>query len=507
MKVTLIYPDFEYRKSINGFYVEHGGWYHEGIAQLGAVAEEEKVDLDLIHLTGPIGKEEFIEDLKKRNPDVVGFSALRTGNLLFTKDAVQWAKEALPKAIIILGGYLPTLEPEKSIAIENVDAIFLGEGEISFAYFLRKVKEGKSFKDTPSTWVKDGDQIVKNKMAPVIENLDDLPLPKFDLFDFEKLIVAPLGIGLALVTRGCPYNCTYCWNNRARKLYPNQNKYVRFRSPRNAVDYLKKLLEHYPKLRKIRFEDDIWPVYKEWGEELKELYLKEIGLPFDCNYRANLFTEQLAKLLKEMGCEYVYFGVESGNEHIRNNVLKRMMSEEDIIKAFDLAKKYKLKTCAYNIMGSPYENMRTALDTIKLNAKINPDVMFFPIYYPYGGSDLHQMSIDAGFYDPNKPLDPLVNVVMPDFSRNQILFAFSYAKLFVRLYQLSSKFPGFLGKLGEKVLDRIWLCKILPHFVLYKLMSIYRLFINASKRFIRKRLTPLYFVLKKSKILEKLGNM
>lgn len=511
MKITFVYPDFEYRKSVDGYYTEAGGWYHEGIAQLGAIAEEMKWETDLVHLTGPVTEEHFKEEIKQRKPDVVGLSALRVGNLEFARLLAKWSHEVLPKAIIIMGGYLPTLEPQKAIDCDCVDAVFIGEGEVPLRYFLGKVQEGKDYSETPSTWVKTKKGIVKNAIAPLVEDLDSLPLPKFDMFDFKKLIGSQLKIALGGITRGCPYNCTYCWNNRARKLYPNNDKYVRFRSPRNAVDYLKKLIAAYPGAKKIRFQDDIWPIYKDWGEELKDLYVKEIGLPFDCNYRVNLFNEERAKLLKDMGCVGVYFGVESGDEKIRNMIYKRGMKVEEMEKAFEISRKYGIMTYAYNIVGAPYENLSTALETVKLNAKLKPDVMFFAIYYPYGGSDLHELSITAGFFDPDQPIDHMVNLKMPDFPREQVIFAQMFAKLFVKLYEVAWSLPGGskggIGKAVEKMFDGIWLSKYTPRKFMNFCMIGYRAFIMKLKMFIKEHLTPLYFVLRKSNFVQWFGRI
>ncbi|MBN1373750.1 radical SAM protein [Candidatus Dojkabacteria bacterium] len=501
MKITFVYPDFEYRETTTGWLVEKGGWYHEGLAQLGSIAEEANWEADLIHLMEPTTEEKFKAEIKNRKPDVVGFS-LRVGASEYSKRLVKWVKEVNPKIIITLGAYFPTMEPEQAISWPEVSIIFIGESEVSMAYFLNKVAAGKSFSDTPSTWVKTTStkgktKIIKNPVGPLVEDLDTLPLPKFDIFDFEKLIGAKLKVALAGMTRGCPYNCTYCWNNIARKLYPNKEKYVRFRSPENGIAYMKKLIKTYPGAKRIRFTDDIWPVYTEWSRKLKDLYIKEINLPFECNYRANLFNEDKAKILKEMGCAGIYFGVESGDEYIRNSIFKRMLEEKDMQKAFDLCHKHGIKTYAYNIIGAPYENMKTALATVKLNARLGSDTMFFAIYSPYGGTDLERMAVEAGFFDPSKPLDPDVNIIMPDFNYNQIKFAALYAKFFVRLYQFAFKLPGFLKPFMEKILDKIWLAKWLPYHFLTKLMVWYNASILRLKIFIKKNMTPLYFFLKK----------
>src|SRR5690606_9619705 len=147
------------------------------------------------------------------------------------------------------------------------------------------------------------------------------------------------------------------------------------------------------------------------------------------------------------------FGVESGNDYIRNKILKRNMTRETLLDAFRICRKHKIRTHAYNIVGLPHENMKTVLDTVKLNALLAPTDMFFPVFFPYAGSELYDISVRDGFFDPKKPLKPDVNIEMKDFKRNQIKFSSLYSKTFVRLYQTVFRLPKFMGLPLEKILD------------------------------------------------------
>jgi len=493
-KFTFVYIDFEYLITKNGMKVEPGGWYNEGIAQLSAIVEDEGWDVSLIHLIKPLNKEKFIKKLKKHNPDVIGFS-VRTGVRVYSSKLVEWA-DTLNKFIIV-GSYHPTLWPEEVIKWRGVDSICIGEGENPLRQLLKRLENNREIDDIGSLWIKDKKgNIKKNPVQPLVKNLDTLPLPKFDIFDFSILIPSKVKVPVVVLTRGCPYNCTYCWNNFARNLYPNKQYYVRYRSPENCIKYAKRVMEVYPETRSFRFLDDLWPFYNDWFENFSKLYDKEINLPFECNLRANLLNEKIIKRLKEIKCFGVYFGVESGNEFIRNKVLKRNMTSKMIKDAFLTCKKYGIRTHSFNIVGLPYENMHTVLDTVKFNAKIQPTNMFVPIFFPYAGTELYDMSIEAGFFDPDKPFHPFVNIEMPDFKRKQIRFSSLYSKLFIRLYQFVFKFPRFIGTLIEKFLDFIWLFPYLPFNILNFLMVKYRKFIANFKDLIKTRFFKLYLLLR-----------
>jgi len=492
-KFLFVYPDFEYNITKDGMKVEPGGWYHEGISQLSSILEELGWKVELLHLTKPIEKKAFIKEIKKYDPDIIGFS-VRTGVRKYSEKIIGWADKL--NKFIIAGSYHPSLWPQEVIKWKGIDAICIGEGENPVKILIEKINKNQPIEKTGSMWFRVGKRIVKNAVIPFVIDLDSLPLPKFDIFDFKKLIPSQIKAAIVVLTRGCPYNCTYCWNNFARNLYPNKHQYVRYKSPKVCIKYIKKLKQNYPEALSFRFQDDLWPFYNDWFSGFSQAYIKKINMPFECHLRANLLNEEIIKTLKEMRCFGVYFGVESGNKYIRNQILKRGMSEETIIHAFLTCRKYKIKTHAYNIVGLPHENMRKVLDTIKLNAKIKPSDMFFPIYFPYAGSDLYHIAIKGGFFDPGKQLDPYVNIEMPDFKRNQIRFASLYSKTFVRLYQFVYNFPKLLSTLPEKILDFLWLFPYWPFPILNAWIIFKRKTETKIKTFIKTNVFWLYLLIK-----------
>ncbi|MDD3647575.1 MAG: radical SAM protein [Candidatus Dojkabacteria bacterium] len=492
---TFVYPDFEYNITKKGMKPEPGGWYHEGIAQLAAIIETKGWKVNLIHIRKPIKKEEFLSNINKHNPDIVGFS-IRTGVREYAKKLIKWSSR-LDK-FIIAGSYHPTLWPDEVIQWDGIDAICLGEGEKPVEQIIDLANSGKEIDKIGSVWIKEKNGSVhKNSVQPLTENLDNLPLPKFDIFHFKNLIASQIKAAIIVLTRGCPYNCTYCWNNFARSLYPNKHCYVRYRSPKNCIKYIKKVQKTYPEVMTFRFQDDLWPFYNDWFENFSKEYEKNVGLPFECHLRANLLTEDIIKRLKEIKCFGIYFGVESGNEYIRNTILKRNMTEQVLLDAFAACHKFGIRTHAYNIVGLPHENMKTVLDTVKLNAKLKPTDMFFPVFFPYAGSELYDIAVESGYFDPQKPLKPDVNVEMPDFKKNQIKFSSLYSKTFVRLYQLVLGFPGIFRRVFESTLDLLWLFPYWPFPVLNWYIKTKRKVEEKLKVFIKTRFFSLYLLLKK----------
>ncbi|MFC1780341.1 B12-binding domain-containing radical SAM protein [Patescibacteria group bacterium] len=495
-KFTFVYPDFEYSLTSKGVSVTPGGWYSEGIAQLASIIEAEGWEVDMIHLTKPIGKKELLKKLRNSNPDIIGFS-VRTGVWRKAREMIEWAGEL--HKFVIVGSYHPTLWPDEVLKWKGADAICIGEAENPIKDLLKNFKDKSKLNKTGSLWVKDSEgKIHRNPVQPLVCDLNSLPIPKFEIFDFKKLLSSQIKTATVVLTRGCPFNCTYCWNNYARSLYPNKQFYVRYLSPKKCLKYIKRIIEVYPELLTFRFQDDLWPFWvKNWFEDLSKLYIDQVHKKFECHLRADLLTEEIIKTLKDMKCFGIYFGVESGDEYIRNKVLKRNMKEESLLNAFKTCRKYGIKTHAYNIVGIPHENMKRALNTVKLNAKLEPTDMFYFIFFPYAGTDLSDIAIKNKFFDPDKPLDPVVNIEMPDFKRNQIRFANLYGRLFTRIYQVCFKLPKSIRNVFVKILDFLWLFPYWPFRILNTIMLFYRKIIEIIKVVIKKYFFGFYIFLKR----------
>ncbi|MDD3717146.1 MAG: radical SAM protein [Actinomycetota bacterium] len=494
MRILFIYPDYKVNidpltGSMLG--VDEGGWYMEGVASLSAVLKEAGHDVALYHLTSPVGRGDFQETLRREAPDIMGFVTM-TREYPQVREYVGWAKDALDVPVIS-GSYHPTTLPEEVIATDGVDMLCRGEGEAALLELVSRMDAGEDYGGTESIWVKQDDNVRRNPVRPLMEDIDVLPLPDFSIFDFSKLLSTRINTGVVILSRGCPYSCTYCSNKRMRDIYPNKSRYSRFHSPEYSIDYLKKLLAAYPGVKYLNFRDDILPWKGGWLERFTSLYRKEIGLPFICNYRANLVTPEIVRMLRQAGCYQMFFGVESGNDYIRNEVLNRHMSREKIVEAFEACRDAGIKTVAYNMVGLPYEDKSRVLDTVKLNAEIRADHSLSPIYYPYPDTVLFETAVREGWvpevYDYRE--DRFVD--QPSLPRDQLYFARHYFRTFVRIYRALERLPEPVTTYLERMVDAVFVSPRLPHRALVAVAAQGERAWSESKDFFRRRF-PAFFL-------------
>lgn len=454
MKVVLIYPDL-----LEG--ASWPGYYYSGIGILSAVLRQAGHDCALLHVTQPITREEFQERLAAllpaEEPRLIGFSV--TSNMVpFLQTWSGWVKERWPRAWVIAGGVHPTLVPEETLAIPGVDLVCVGEGEGAIVDLAEALAAGRSPAGIANLWWKQPNgRIERNPLRPLVD-LDRLPFPDRELYDYAHLHHERRGEATMMVSRGCPYRCTYCCNEALREVYRGLGKAVRFRSVPLVIAELRHVLETYPFIERFIFDDDILPLRKDWFRAFSQAYAREIGRPFACNLRPNLAEEEVIDLLEEAGCDEVRFGIESGNEEVRTSLLGRRISQEEIVRAFELCHQAGIKIFAFNMVGLPGETVEQMLDTVKLNARVRADITRVTIFYPYQRTRLYEVSREMGLLTDRIVFDYATDTVL-DFDkvhRNRVVFIRRYFPLLAKLYQWALRRPPFVERWLDVLLSARW---------------------------------------------------
>ncbi|MCL2366555.1 MAG: B12-binding domain-containing radical SAM protein [Oscillospiraceae bacterium] len=442
LKVLFIYPDFlEATKFVKNL----PGNYSEGLASLSAVLKAAGHNVSLYHQLYMPDRAEFLRKIEAYAPDIIGMS-IRTSALSFAKQMAQWLDEAFPDIFVWAGMYHPSLAPEEVIALQGIDAVCIGEGEIVCLDFVNDyAAHGRPNLETESFWIKDAHGALhKNPVRPFIEDLDTLPFPDLSIFDYRNLKSNTLqNTAEVIVSRGCIYSCTYCANAQLRNIYPEKKGYARFRSPENAIKLLENVLETDPKVECFSFNDAILNVYEDWFYEFTALYKARIKKKFVCNVRVELLNERMVKELADAGCYLITIGVECGNEEYRTKYLHRSMKNDHIVEVSHLLKNAGIIVNSYNLIGLPHETLALSLETVKLNARMHTDNIVVSFFAPYPSTRLREIAQEGGFLDPTvNPKDP-VQLRMPGYKKSDMFYIrYSFMKLMRQYRGLYTKYSG-----------------------------------------------------------------
>jgi len=327
-----------------------------------------------------------VADVEAYRPQVLGFSCT-TGLHHWALEFARAYKAKHAETVILMGGPHPTFYPQM-IEDPAVDYVCVGEGEEA-AVDLAKALEGQGDPEAiPNLWTKRDGQLISNPVRPLLQNLDALPFPDRSYYDRYPFTARETSKNF-ISGRGCAYKCNFCANHTLMELYHGKGKYVRFRSQENVIEEIRQVRRNYP-LRFVGFSDDILIINKKWLFPFLDLYRREIGLPFLSTVRANLVDEEIAAALKEAGCISCVFGIESGVERIRNDVLAKGVKDEDIYQAARLLKKHKIRFGTYNMVGLPGETVEDAFQTVKINARVRPDFPWCSVLQPYPGTQIRK---------------------------------------------------------------------------------------------------------------------
>ena len=343
------------------------------------------------------------------DPDILGYSVMtgsQRGYLelnLRIRGALNPLRVAAqkPPVLSVFGGPHPTFFPDM-IDEPGVDGVCLGEGEEALLDLANELARAHTdgaaswqFRlNIPNWWFKVNGEVTKNAVRALIHNLSELPQSDRALIYDKVPSVAGSGIKHFMSSRGCPYNCTYCFNHAYYQLYQHERRGYQ-RTVDDVIDEVKMVRARWP-LEQVIFVDDLFILRNEWLEELAVKWPAQVGLPFFCNVRANMLVKDPHKveLLKRAGCCTVSMGIETASDRIRVDLLKRRMSCEEIVQAGRLVRGAGMHLTATNILGLPTSTIEDELDTMRLNAQAQVSYAYTFLFQPYPGTELAQYAQD-----------------------------------------------------------------------------------------------------------------
>ncbi len=352
LKIALIQPDSPYLSTPLSF-------PGLGLLYVSAYLKRNGYFPRIYDLTGGINLPENL------NADIFGFSCQITQ----FKEVVDMAKklrEKNPSALFVIGGPFPTHSPQECLD-SGFDIVVRGEGENPMLRILE---------DYP---------YIKDKIYTPTEHIDPNFFPDWGAINplrYRYQLEGKRCINIMTKRGNCPYQCTFCSKQEVGK------SPLRFRTVENVLEEIKFLKEKYGFGSVAIYDDDVL-IDKERDKKIFE-GLAKLGVPYRCMTRTNLASKEDLKMLKDTGCAEVCVGVETGDSHMLEKVIRKGVTVEQTTAFVKTCKELGLRVKTYLMIGLPGESKETVEKTREWLREVKPDNFDVNLFTPYPGCDIYE---------------------------------------------------------------------------------------------------------------------
>jgi radical SAM superfamily enzyme YgiQ (UPF0313 family) len=352
------------------------------------------------------------QQIAQRTPDVVCLGA----PTCWSDDACRvfaMAKNIAPDIITVAGGLHFTIFPEETLNNKNIDFAIIGEGEVTFLELIQALYENKKdFSTIDGLAYKEGDKIVKNRPRSLIEDLDSLPLPAYDIFPWELNRYCQFkywkDFTMVVSTRGCTGKCVFCYE------WKQYNGTFRFKGGKRLAQELELLNKQF-NVRNIHFGDDCFLGNKERNIELfKQLIDKKLSIKWFAMARVDdvLRLREYLPLMAKAGCVMLLMGVEFPSD-AELKKMKKGISVKEIKEAFRLVHEHGIATIASVIVGWPDDKFERIQKYAAVMDEINPVFLAPQTLQPLPGSDIWEEYIQKNQHEKDNFNNSLFDHVHP----------------------------------------------------------------------------------------------
>ena len=405
MHVLFVYPNIDTQNAVH---------YPHGIGALAAVLAAAGHEVSVRLIQEMPAEESWKQQLASLEPDLLacGFCSHQWS---FARRLMTWAKEV--GVAVVAGGVHASFAAGQMIQAGVCDWVCVGEAEGA----MLDLASGKPAEQIPNLTGRD----FANPPRPLIADLDKLPVYDRRHFPIDEIVKANQYEMTVLVGRGCPYPCTYCCNVAWQALYQGE-KWVRWRSPDHLAAELEALLLRY-RVDSIYFEDDIFTLNRPFLDKFLPIYRYQYNLPFRVYLRIGTVDRDDLKKLKEAGLAFAHVGIEHGDQQMRENVLARKMTNQQIEQFFDWCRELDIRTRAFHLVGIPGETPATLQATVDLCRKVTPDEVQVSLFEPYPGTPLYDQCGRQGLLtgaERSTYFEPQPSITLADFPPEDLTAAY-----------------------------------------------------------------------------------
>ena len=358
-----------------------------GLAYLASVIRREGHEVRIVDsLTEGYTFDDLRRIIRGYYPDAVGITST-TSTIPDAYATAAIAKEINPEMTVIMGGPHVTFVPDLTFQeCPHVDVIVRGEGEEVVRQLLPALQGERRLREVRGISYLENGVVKHNPPCPLIEELDDIPIPAYDLLPMEKYRVGGRRFGAIVTSRGCPFQCVFCSSSL---LF---GKRWRGHSPERVLREIKILYDDFG-VREIEFLDDTFTLNRKRARDIADAIVEEgLDVSWSASSRVDTFDAELGRRMKRAGCHTVYFGIESGSQETLDMIGKGITLRQ-AVDAVRAAKRARLSTLGSFIIGFPHETEEDIKKTISFSKKVGVSMAQFTVATPYPGTRLWDLAL------------------------------------------------------------------------------------------------------------------
>ena len=371
-----------------------------GLMYIAAVLEDAGFDVQILDSNILcLSERQLSLEIKQAAPDIVGISldCIRLYPSLAIANSVKTLfRNRVP---VVMGGPHVNVRYESVLQHPEVDFVVFGEGEYTMLELCQAIAGKKPKGSILGLGLKEDGQIRVNPPRPLIENLDDLPLPARHLVPMAKYprkgeFIKNRVVDQVHTSRGCPFSCTFCSNT-----YVWGKKY-RSRSAENVLTEIRELVNKYG-ASGIYFREDCFSIDRERVIEICEGIRREgWDIKWEFESRVDTVDRELLKIVHDAGCESIWFGVESANQRTLDLTNKKITVDQTR-QVFQWCKEAGIKTGASIMFGIPYETIDDMKRTAQFVKEIDASFVDFNIFMGIPISKMYYEIVENDWVESN----------------------------------------------------------------------------------------------------------
>jgi len=370
-----------------------------GLLYISGILEHNGHEVGVLDLlVSKYSKEKIKHKIEQYQPDIVGITCV-TMNYPAASEILKQCKSVNKDIITVIGGPHVTFAPVETLTEAPwIDIVVRREGD----YTILDIVNGKKLSEIDGIAYREKDGSIKlTRERALIENLDELPFPARHLFQTSRYLALDAHASI-VAGRGCPFNCIFCVGSKMG------GRRGRFRNPKLILDEVEQALGYG--FKEVNFEDDLLTLnHKHLHAVCDEIISRGLKFNWSAFARVDTVNPDILKKMREAGCTWVSYGVESGNQQILD-IVKKKITLDKVREAVKMAKDADIKVLASFIIGLPGETRETLKDTMDFAQELQT-FYGFHVLAPFPGSEVREeadkygieiLTSDWARYDANR---------------------------------------------------------------------------------------------------------